>query len=379
MHVMLPRSILAGLLAAGLFGCAGTSLREVKMEPFGTVDGKAVPLYTLENRNGLVAKITPYGAIVTELHVPDRTGQTTDVVLGFDKLDGYVKGHPYFGALVGRVANRIAKGRFTLDGKTYTLAVNNGPNHLHGGLKGFDKVVWKARPVTREDGPALELTHVSRDGEEGYPGTLTARVVYTLTQQDELRVEITAETDQPTPVNLTNHTYWNLAGHDRGDILGQVLQLHADRYTPTDETLIPTGEIESVAGTPFDFRKPKPIGRDIGQLPAHPELEDPGGYDVNYVVNGPAGRLRPAARVCEPSSGRVMEVLTTQPGIQFYSGNFLDGSNVGKGGAVYRIRNGFCLETQHFPDSVHRPGWPSVILRPGQTYSHTTVYRFRTE
>jgi aldose 1-epimerase len=379
MHVMLLRSILVGLLAAGLFGCAGPTLREVKMESFGTVDGQDVPLYTLENRNGLVAKITPYGAIITELHVPDRTGQTADVVLGFDKLDGYVKDHPYFGALVGRVANRIAKGHFTLEGKTYTLAVNNVPNHLHGGWKGFDKVVWEARPVTREDGPALELTHVSRDGEEGYPGTLTARVVYTLTQQDELRVEITAETDQPTPVNLTNHSYWNLAGHDRGDILGQVLQLHADRYTPTDETLIPTGKIESVAGTPFDFRMPKPIGRDIGQLPAHPEREDPGGYDVNYVVNGPAGRLRPAARVCEPSSGRVMEVLTTQPGIQFYSGNFLDGSNVGKGGAVYRSRNGFCLETQHFPDSVNRPGWPSVILRPGQTYAHTTVYRFRTE
>jgi len=373
------RILVAALLAlSSLVGCRSTKPIPVKTEPYGTTGGKAVKLYTLKNRNGLVVKVTNFGAIVTEVHVPDRDGQMADVVLGFDDLDGYVKEHPYFGAMVGRYANRIAKGKFTLDGKTYTLATNNGPNHLHGGVKGFDKAVWDATPMQTDEGPALKLTYRSKDGEEGYPGNLDVTVIYALTEYDALKVYITAKTDRPTPVNLTNHSYWNLAGHASGEILGHELMLEADRYTPTDDTLIPTGEINPVAGTPYDFRKPKTIGRDIGKISGNPAINDPGGYDVNFVLNGKAGDLRLAARVVEPASGRVLEILTTQPGIQLYSGNFLDGTNVGKGGAVYRFRNGFCLETQHYPDSVHQPDWPSVILRPGEVYSEVTVHRFST-
>jgi aldose 1-epimerase len=344
----------------------------IEKQAFGEADGHAVDLYTLTNRHGVVAKIMTYGGIITELHVPDRDGKLGDVVLGFDDLKGYLGGHPYFGALVGRVANRVAKGRFTLDGKDYKLAVNNGPNALHGGLKGFDKVVWKAEPIKTDHGAALQLTYTSADGEEGYPGTLKATVVYTLTDDNALKIDYKATTDKDTPVNLTNHSYFNLAGPASGDILGHQLRIEADSYTPVDDTLIPTGEIKPVKGTPLDFTKLTPIGAHIDQLKG-----EPGGYDHNFVLNkrreqGP----QPAVEVVEPKTGRVMEMLTTEPGVQFYTGNFLDGSNKGKGGVVYKKHQGFCLEAQHFPDSVNQPKFPSVILKPGQTYTQTTIYKF---
>ncbi len=369
----------AALLAAGLVGCTGTQQMHVQKTPFGTVDDKTVNLYTLENDHGMVVKITNYGAIITEVHGPDRDGKQADVVLGFDNLDTYLEGHPYFGAIAGRVANRIAKGRFTLDGRTYTLAVNNGPNHLHGGLKVFDTAVWDAVPLGTEEGPGLRLTYLSRDGEEGYPGNLEVTVVYLLTNDNTLKIVITAKTDKATPVNLVNHSYWNLAGHDSGDILGHELYLNAGRYTPTDANLIPTGEIVPVDGTPYDFTYPKPIGQDIEKIPGNPELDNPGGYDVNYAVNGDPDTMKLAARVFEPGSGRVMEVHSTQPGVQLYTGNFLDGRLKGKGGAIYGFRNGFCLETQHYPDSINQPDWPSVVLRPGETYRQVTVHKFYTK
>jgi len=368
--------LLAILLGASLLGCTGTLHMRIGKQTFGEIDGKTVDLYTLTNSSGATARITNYGCIVTELHVPDRDGNLADVVLGFDRLDGYLGKHPYFGAIVGRVANRIAKGRFSLDDKNYTLAVNNGPNHLHGGLRGFDKVLWDAEAHDTADGPALTLTYLSADGEEGYPGNLKTTVVSTLTHANQLKIEMTAETDAPTPVNMANHSYWNLSGHDSGDILGHQLCLNADSYTPTDEWLIPTGAFAPVEGTPFDFRKPKTIGADIARIPGNPEMNNPGGFDTNFVLNGENGGLKLAARVVEPGSGRVMEVFTTEPGVQFYSGNFLDGSVTGKGGAVYEQRNGFCLETQHFPDSINKPGWPTVVLRPGKTYRHVVVYAF---
>ena len=369
------------LAAAGVSACKGTETMkayEVTREPFGEVKGRKVELFTLRNDHGMTVKITNYGGIVTELHVPDRDGRDGDVVLGFDSLDGYLKGHPYFGALVGRVANRIAGARFTLDGKEYVLAANNGTSHLHGGTEGFDKKVWEAEPLQTADGPALRLSYRSPDGEEGYPGNLDVTVTYALTEENGLEIDIRAVTDAPTPVNLTNHSYFNLAGHGAGEILGHVLTLEADAYTPTDADLVPTGEIRPVEGTPYDFRTPKPIGKDIAGLPPDPAHDNPGGYDVNYVLRGRAGTLRLAARVFEPGTGREMEVYTTQPGIQLYTGNFLDGTLTGKDGAVYRFRNGFCLETQHFPDSVHHPEWPTVILRPGETYHEVTVYKFST-
>ena len=347
---------------------------------FGTLDSKPVSLYTLTNKNGLIAKISDYGGIVTELYTPDRDGKMADIVLGFETLEGYVTGSPYFGAMIGRVGNRIAKGRFTLDEKEYQLATNNEPNHLHGGVKGFDKVVWNAEPMIESAGPALRLTYLSKDGEENYPGNLTVKVVYTLTNDDELKIETTASTDAATPVNIVHHTYWNLAGHDAGEILGHELKLNAETYTPTDKTLIPTGVIDPVAGTPFDSRRAKAIGADIGKLPGDGG-DDPGGYDLNYVLSGKLGRMKPAARVRDPGSGRVMEIRTTEPGVQFYTGNFLDGLN-GKSGAIYKKQHGFCLETQHYPDSINnegKDGWPTIILRPGQTYRHTMIHRFTTD
>lgn len=343
----------------------------VEKAPFGTMpDGTAVDAYTLRNKNGLTAKVITYGALLTEMHVPDRTGRFGDVTLGFDNLEQYLAGHPYFGATIGRYANRIAKGKFTLDGQTYTLAVNDGPNHLHGGKVGFDKVVWKAEIVSATDGVAVRFTYISKDGEEGYPGTLTATVVYTLTDDNELRLDYTATTDKATVVNLTNHTYWNLA--EGGDILGHVLMLKADRYTPVDATLIPTGEIAPVKGTIMDFTQPMPIGSRIKQLTNTPQ-----GYDHNYVLNS-GGSAKPtlAARVHEPKTGRILEISTTEPGIQFYSGNFLDGTLKGKRGVVYNYQNAFCLETDHFPDSPNQPKFPSVVLRPGQTYRQTTIHKF---
>ena len=340
-----------------------------------TTDGTPVTLYTLTNAHGLEATITNYGGIVVSLKTPDRTGKMGDVVLGFDTFEPYLGQHPHFGALIGRYGNRIGKAKFTLDGKEYTLAKNNGENSLHGGIMAFDKVVWTAKPATRKDGQALELTYVSKDMEEGFPGTLTATVVYTLTDADELRIEYQAKTDKPTIVNLTNHSYFNLSGS--GDILKHELMLDADRFTPVDSGLIPTGELKPVQGTPFDFRKPAAIGARIDA--ADEQIKMGGGYDHNWVLNGKAGTMHLAARVHDPSSGRTMEVTTTEPGVQFYTGNFLDGSIKGKGGQVYAKRSGFCLETQHFPDSPNKPSFPSTTLRPGATYSTTTVYKFGTD
>jgi aldose 1-epimerase len=349
----------------------------IEKSDFGkTDDGTPVDLYTLTNVHGLKAKIMTYGGIITELDVPDRDGKMGDIVLGFDDLKGYLAGHPYFGAIIGRVANRVAKGKFTLNGKEYTLAVNNGPNSLHGGKKGFDKVVWKFKPNDPKDGKAVELTYVSKDGEEGYPGTLTATVVYTLTDDDTLRIDYTATTDKATPVNLTNHSYFNLAGPASGDILGHEIMIAADKYTPVDDTMIPTGEIKAVKGTPFDLTTPTKIGAHIDELKPNPATKDPGGYDINYVLRGGDKQPALAARVTEPKTGRIMEVYTTEPGLQFYTGNFLDGTNKGKGGVVYKQRQAFCLEADHFPDSVNHPDFPSTILEPGKTYTQTTIYKF---
>ena len=331
-------------------------------------DGAAVELYTLTNANGLVCKVITYGAVITELDVPDRNGKLGDVVLGFDNLPQYLRESPCFGAVVGRVANRISRGRFVVDGKTYTLAINNPPNTLHGGIRGFDKVVWTAEAAEAPDGPAVILRHVSPDDDEGFPGTLSVRVTYTLTDANELRIDYEATTDKATPVNLTNHSYFNLAC--KGDILGQVLQLKAGRYTPTDSGLIPTGAIEDVAGGPLDFTKGKPIGRDIGKLSGMP------GYDHNYVIDGGGRGLVLAARVTEPVSGRTLEVATDQPGVQLYTSNWFNGTLVGKYGMAYPLHAAFCLETQHYPDSVNKPGFPSTLLRPGETLGSTTIYRF---
>jgi aldose 1-epimerase len=345
----------------------------VEKSSFGTTkDGQAVDLYTLTNANGVVAKIITYGALLTELHVPDRTGATADVVLGFRTLQGYESDHPYFGATIGRVANRIAKGKFKLNGQEYTLATNNGPNHLHGGLKGFDKRVWKAQPVSVAGVPAVRFTYTSADMEEGYPGALTATVTYTLTHANELRLEYTATTDKPTIVNLTNHSYFNLAGDGQGTILDHDLTIMADRYTPVDDTLIPTGEIASVRGTVMDFNRSTPIGARIKEVPG----PAPGGYDHNYVLSHGGGVLAMSASVREPKSGRVMEVLTSEPGVQLYTGNFLDGTITGKAGVAYQKHSGFCLETQHFPDAINHPNFPPVVLQPGRPFKSTTVYRF---
>ena len=342
----------------------------VTVSRFGALpSGTPVQLFTLKNRDGLVAKILDYGTIIAELHVPDRAGKLADVVHGFDRLDGYLKRHPYFGCTVGRVANRIAKGRFTLDGKAYSLAVNNGPNHLHGGLKAFDQAVWKSELL---DGAAVKFSHTSPNGEEGYPGTLQVEVVMTLTDANELSIGYTATTDQATPVNLTNHSYFNLAG--AGDVLNHELALTAAFYTPSDSESIPTGEIRSVKGTPFDFTTPQAIGSRFAQIETRPV-----GYDNNFVLGGVGSVPALAARVYEPGSGRVMEVLTTEPGVQLYTANYLDGTLIGKQGRAYQQHSAFCLETQHYPDSVNRPHFPSVILRPGQTYRQTTIHRFTTQ
>jgi aldose 1-epimerase len=333
-------------------------------------DGSPVKLYTLSNSKGMVAKLMDYGAILTELHVPDRQGKSANVVLGFDNLGQYLGGHPHFGATTGRVANRIAKARFTLDGHEYKLAANNGPNHLHGGLKGFDKVLWNSKVLPGSASEAVvQFSYLSKDGEEGYPGNLSVTVLFALTEDNALRIEYAATTDKSTPVNLTNHSYFNLA--TGGDILSHELKLSADQYTPADNELIPTGKIASVKGTPLDFTKPTAIGARIEQL-----KPNPGGYDHNFVVNGGGKSLVLAARVLEPTSGRVMEVLTTEPGIQLYTGNFLDGKLKGFGGVIYNRYGGFCLETQHYPDSINQPHFPSVVLRPGQTFKSTTVYKF---
>ena len=341
-----------------------------------TAEGAPVDLYTLKNASGMEVAIATFGGRIVSLKAPGRNGQFTDVVLGFDNMEGYLGEHPYFGALVGRYGNRIAKGQFKLDGKTYKLAINNGVNALHGGLKGFDKVVWTAREVPGGD-PSVELTYVSKDGEEGYPGSLTEKVTYSLTAANELKIEYSATTDKDTVVNVTNHSYFNLAGQGHGDILSHVLQLNAAKFTPVDAGLIPTGELKNVEGTPFDFRQPTVIGSRINA--EDEQIKRGGGYDHNFVVDGSAGTLRLAARVSEPTSGRVLEVSTTEPGVQFYTGNFLDGTVKGKGGVAYAKRTGFCLETQHFPDSPNHPDFPTTALKAGAEYNSTTVFKFSVQ
>jgi aldose 1-epimerase len=369
-------SIIISFLIIGIMLISGCQKKEHAMqvteEKYGTTsDGQDVKLYTLKNEKGMTVKITNYGGIVTELWVPDKAGTLGDVVLGFDNLTGYMGDHPYFGTLVGRYANRIAGGKFKLDGKDYTLAVNNGNNHLHGGLKGFDKVLWKSSRQSGRDSVAVRLQYESSDMEEGYPGKLNVTVIYTLNNKNELSIRYEATTSKPTILNLTYHGYFNLAGAGNGDILKHDLMINAQKYTVVNAELIPTGELRPVEGTPLDFRSPCPIGDRIAMVE--------GGYDHNYVLESNDASLSLAARVTEPVSKRVMEVWTTQPGVQLYTGNFLDGTLKGKGGKVYAKHYGFCLETQHFPDSPNRPDFPSVILRPGETYKQLTIYKFSVE
>src|SRR3989440_9953277 len=369
-------SLLLTLVAFGLSFAAKGQARVTK-ESFGdTLDGKGVDIYTLTNSHGVEARIINYGGIVTSLKVPDRNGKLDDVVLGFDNLDAYLKGRTYLGAIIGRYGNRIAKGRFTLNGGEYKLAVNNGENHLHGGIKGFDKVVWNARGLKVPNGAALRLTYLSKNGEEGYPGNLSVRVIYTLTNANELKIEYWASTDKDTVINLTSHSYFNLAGQGNGDILNHQLLINARRFTPTDAGSIPTGELKSIKGTPFDFTSAFRIGDRIND--DDEQLKFGKGYDHNFVLNGRMGTLRQAAVVYDPTSGRLMEIWTTEPGIQFYSGNFLDGTLTGKDGKVYQQRYGFCLETQHFPDSPNKPSFPTTVLRRGQQYHTITIHKFKT-
>jgi aldose 1-epimerase len=352
--------------------------RELRRAPFGrTADGQPVELFTLTNAHGIEVRLTNYGGIITSLKTQDRSGRFDDIVLGYDSLSGYLHDNPYFGAIVGRYGNRIARGRFTLDGTTYRLTVNNGPNSLHGGIRGFDKVVWNAAPFRSEGGVGVALDYTSADMEEGYPGTLRARVTYTLTDDNRLIIDYQATSDKPTPVNLTQHTYWNLAGDGSRDILAHELTINADSMTPVDSTLIPTGQISPVGGTPFDFRTPMPIGARIDQR-QNTQIHYGGGYDHNFVLNrgNPADYLVHAAHLAEPSTGRTLDVFTSEPGIQFYSGNFLDGTITGKAGHIYKYRYGLALETQHYPDSPNHANFPSTILRPGQQYRTRTVFAF---
>jgi len=363
------QNVAATLGRSGVEEKAGMSIAK---ERFGqTPDGQQVDLYTLTNANGLRARVTNYGAILVSMEVPDRNGKLADMTLGYDSLDGYVKRGSFFGATVGRYANRIGKARFVLNGVEYKLAANNGPNHIHGGIKGFDKVVWQAEQVKTKDAVGVKMSYLSKDGEEGYPGNLKCSVTCTLTNNDELRISYEAETDKTTVVNMTNHSYWNLAGQGNGDVLGHELELSADRYTVADKGLIPTGEIRTVKDTALDFTRPMTIGARIAQVGS--------GYDHNYVLNSGGGSLALCARVHEPAGGRVMEVYTTEPGVQLYTGNFLDGSIAGKAGKVYKNHGGFCLETQHFPDSPNKPEFPSAVLEPGRRYTTTTVHKFYTK
>lgn len=365
----------AGVGALLIAGCASNccNMNSTAVSiPFGTADGKPVSLYTLKNARGSEAKIMNYGGIVQSLKVADRAGKFDDVTLGYDNVDGYIKETPYFGALIGRYGNRIGGAKFTLDGQTYTLATNNGPNSLHGGVKGFDKVVWN---VVKATGNSLELQYLSKDGEEGFPGNLNVTAIYTLTDDNELKVTFNATTDKATVANLTHHSYFNLRGQGNGDILGHELYLNADKTTPVDSTLIPTGEIADVTGTPFDFRKPTAIGARIDD--PNTVLQYGPGYDHNWIVNqAKPGTVTLQARVTEPTTGRIMEVWSDEPAVQFYAGNFLDGTITGKGGKVYQKRTGFCLEPQHYPDSPNKANFPSTVLRPGQTYKNTIIYKF---
>ena len=375
MKIMLASSALVGVAVPTLGAQSSGRADSIASAPFGqTTDGTSVALYTLRNHHGMTARIATYGGTIVSLTAPDRHGHYADVVLGFDKLDDYLAHRTYFGAMVGRYANRIAHGQFTLDGASYKLAVNDGPNALHGGNVGFDKVVWKvALAKVTAQGPRLELTYLSRDGEEGYPGDLKVTATYTLTENNALRLDYKATTDKPTVVNLTQHTYFNLRGH--GDVLDHVVQINANRYTPVDESLIPTGELRTVTGTPFDFREPTAIGARIGG--PDPQLQvGAKGYDHNWIMNKPLGKLGVIATAFDPESGRVMEVSSTAPGLQFYTGNGLDGTLTGKGGIVYARRSGFAMEAEAFPDTPNHPDFPSVVLRPGKTYRNTIIFRF---
>lgn len=369
---------LALLLAMAGHSTTSGATPSISQEPFGEHEGKTVTVYTLENGAGLKAEILDLGGIVYRLWVPDREGKMADVVLGCKDVDSYLVDSPYFGCITGRYANRIAKGKFTLDGETYSLSTNNDPNHLHGGEVGFNKKLWNTEAAVEGEEPTLTLRYVSPDGEEGYPGTLTSTVIYSLTPHNGLKISYTATTNKPTVLNLTHHGYWNLAGHDSGKtILDHELQLHCDAFTPTDATAIPTGEIRKMEGTPFDFREPHKIGERINA--ENQQIEFGKGYDHNFVIKGKAGTLRPVATVEEPGSGRVMEMLSDDHGVQFYTGNFLDGSFEGKDGQIYQMRTGFCLECQRHPDTPNQPSFPSAVLKPGETYSKTTVYRFSTQ
>lgn len=363
--------LLGALAVMSTIGYGQVSGMSIKTESFGkTPDGQAVDLYTLTNRNGLKVSITNYGAILVSMEAPDRQGNLADLTLGYDNLEQYIKRGSFFGATVGRYANRIGGAKFVLDGVEYKLAANNGPNHIHGGKKGFDKVLWKLEDIKDQGNEAfVRLSYLSKDGEEGYPGNLVCTLTYTLTNDNELKISYQAETDKTTIVNLTNHSYWNLAGQGNGDVLGHELMLNADRYTVFGEGLIPTGEIASVNGTPLDFTKPTTIGARIKQVGS--------GYDHNYVLNSGGGKLALCARVNEPNSGRVMEVYTTEPGVQVYTANFMD--VIGKAGKAYKKHYGFCLETQHYPDSPNKPHFPPVVLKPGEKYTSLTVHKFYTK
>ena len=374
LSVQLKNSI-ALLFTIFTFVLQGQGMSQIKTEDFDSIQ-----LYTLTNASGASIKVTNYGAIITSINVPDQNGKLADIALGYHHLENYMNAidRPYFGAVVGRYGNRIAKGSFTIDGVKYSVPVNNGVNHLHGGIIGFDKVVWEAKPIQVDSGNAIELSYISKDGNEGYPGNLTVKVTYTFTNANELKVDYHATTDKSTPINLTQHTYFNLKGEGQGNILDHDLMINAKAYTPIDAGSIPIGKIQPLADTPFDFTTSKLIGRDIGQ--DNEQLKFGIGYDHNFVLDkgGNDGSMTLAAKVIEPASGRVMEVLTTEPGVQFYCGNFLDGRLVGKSGKNYVHRGGFCLETQHYPDSPNQPNFPSTILKPGQTYQTSTVFKFST-
>lgn len=374
MRILIATAVCASLAFTALSQPSPAARAGVTRAASATMlNGKAVEVFTLTNAAGVEVKAITYGGIITSWRVPDRSGQVADIVLGYDDPAGYIANNsPYFGAIVGRYGNRIAKAQFALDGQVYALAANNGVNHLHGGTQGFDKVLWQGEALRGGGGAGVAFSRTSTDGEEGYPGNLKVRVTYTLTEKNELIVAYEATTDKATPVNLTQHTYFNLAGQGRGDILGHELRINADRYTPVDATLIPTGELAAVDKTPFDFRKPTAIGARIKS--EHPQMQFGRGYDHNWVLARSGAGLSLAADVYEPKSGRTLQVRTTEPGLQFYSGNFLDGTITGKGGSIYPQRAGFCLETQHFPDSPNRPTFPSTTLRPGNTYRSRTVF-----
>jgi aldose 1-epimerase len=377
-HRFFVNALLLGMMMWGTSGVAAEAPQAMKKDPFGkTSDGRPVDLYTLTNGKGMEVAITSFGGAVVALKVPDRKGKVDDVVLGYDNLEGYVSDKAFLGALIGRYGNRIAHGKFVLDGITYTLPKNDGDNTLHGGPEGFNKRVWKAKDVSSKEGQALELTYLSTDGEAGFPGNLAVKVVYTLTNQNELILAYSATTDKDTVVNLTNHSYFNLAGQGSGDILNQKLMMRGNRLVVVDSSLIPTGELRPVKGSPFDFTHETAIGARIEE--GDPQLKIGHGYDHTWVLDTPT-KSTPAlaAEAYEPNSGRVLQVLTTEPGVQFYTGNFLDGTIHGKGGKVYKRRYAFCLETQHFPDSPNHPVFPSTVLKPGQTYATTTIFKFST-